>query len=71
MKTYEIRIGDKWFKVRGTTTGLREGWLSWTDRESTGLARPGTWRPYVKSEPHPEDCERVTGRTWEDLVQNG
>jgi hypothetical protein len=46
LKTYEILIADEWWcKARGTTLGMEEGWLSWTDGESQGFSRPGNWRP--------------------------
>lgn len=42
---YEIRDGNKWVRVKGTTAGLKIGWLHWSMRDgATGLARPGTWR---------------------------
>jgi hypothetical protein len=54
LEKYEIQIGDKWEPVTGTTVGLKEGWLSWTDGESNGLARPGTWRPRAPARKKPE-----------------
>jgi hypothetical protein len=46
LEWYEIKgyPADTWEKVKGTTVGMREGWLAWKDGESEGLARPGTWR---------------------------
>lgn len=50
LEKFEIKIGWQWQPVRGTTLGMKPGWLSWTDGESSGLARPGTWRE-LKSKP--------------------
>jgi hypothetical protein len=52
LKVYEIKIGSHWFKVRGATSGMKEGWLSWQgydDKYEIGLARPGTWREKQKA----------------------
>ena len=45
LQKYEILISGEWYKVRGSTSGLKDGWLEWKDNEGAqGLARPGTWR---------------------------
>ena len=52
LKIYEIQICSEWFKVRGITSGMKEGWLLWQgydDKYEIGLARPGTWREKQKS----------------------
>jgi hypothetical protein len=46
---FEIKIGDDWKPVKGTTRSMNEGWLYWTDGHSSGLAKPGTWRPVESS----------------------
>jgi hypothetical protein len=49
LQKYEIKIGDKWYPVTGTTVGMKTGWMSWQDADgSTGLSRPGTWREREK-----------------------
>jgi hypothetical protein len=48
LENYEVQSGDKWEPVKGTTVGMKAGWLSWTDGDSNGLARPGTWRPQTR-----------------------
>jgi len=49
LQTYEIKISDRWEKVKGTTAGMREGWLVWKDTEGCqGMSRPGTWRLYER-----------------------
>lgn len=48
LTTYEIKIGNTWYKVKGSIQGLRKGWLCWEDKDGcTGLARPGNWREPV------------------------
>lgn len=45
MKKYELKVGDTWATVKGTTLGMKDGWLYWEDSNGcNGLARPGTWR---------------------------
>ena len=49
LQKYEIKIGEEWYPVKGTTLGLKEGWLSWEDKDgASGLSRPGTWRKAVR-----------------------
>jgi hypothetical protein len=50
LRAFEILVAGTWEKVKGTTNGVREGWLSWDDGQGcTGLSRPGTWREIGKS----------------------
>mgnify|MGYP001589394510 CR=1 FL=1 len=33
------------YTVKGSTSGMKDGWLSWKDKDgATGLSRPGSWR---------------------------
>jgi hypothetical protein len=55
---YEILVAGKWETVYGTTSGMREGWLSWKDDDGcVGLSRPGTWRDPLENSgtPAPND----------------
>ena len=49
LQKYEILISGEWYKVSGSTFGVKPGWLEWKDKDNCcGLAKPGSWRPLVK-----------------------
>ena len=53
MKTYEIKSGKGWAKVKGRI--LPNGWLEWKSDGCVGLKRPGTWRETAKpTQPEPQ-----------------
>jgi hypothetical protein len=54
---YEVKMGEDWHPVKGTTQGMKAGWLHWEDNDGcTGLSRPGTWRERATA-------DRVGGQT--------